>query len=181
MLQGHSVRLPSAQREQPAFSSPPHMETSKQPTRPREQQMCCNKHCSTRSVCTQGSTWNAQQQSLVDCNSPIPGTWEGAMARALKGTNFVDSLSTLPSLTHISLNNYRKPQSFLAKAELMQRDASSYFLIGLCLWKKEEHQWSQSTRYKGKAKSMCTVDLMHCSGSNKINIYVETTLKQSSS
>lgn len=175
------MSLPSAQRAQLAFSSPPHMETSKQPTGPSQQQMCCNKHCSTHSVRTQGSTWNAWQQSLMDCNSPVPGTWQGAMARALKGTNFVDSLCPLPSLSHISLNNYRKPQSFLAKAWLMQRDASSCFLTGLCLWKKEEHQCSQNPRYKGKAKSMRVVDLMHCSGSNKINIYVGTTLMQSSS
>lgn len=39
----------------------------------------------------------------------------------------VDSLSTLPSLTHNSLNNYRKPQSFFVKAGLMQRKASKLF------------------------------------------------------
>lgn len=128
-----------------AFSSPPHMETSKQPTRPSQQQMCCNKHCSTRSVCTQGSTWNAQ---LMDSYSPVPG--KGATVRALEGTNFVDSLSTLPSFTHNSLNNYRKPQKFLSKGWPYTEMPQAIFLQAFAYGKKRSTNEARAQDAKGK-------------------------------
>lgn len=127
------------------------METSKQPTQPSQQQMCCNKHCSTRVVRAQGSTWNAWQQSLMDSNAPVPGTWQGAMARAFKGTNFVGSFSTLPALTHNSLNSSRKLQGFLVKADLMQREMpQAIFLQAFAYGKKRSMNKSRAQDAKGK-------------------------------
>lgn len=68
----------------------------------------------------------------------------------------------------------------------MQRGASSYFLADLCLQKTKKHNTKAPaklgpSRCKPQAECVRAVGLMLRPGPNKINIYVGTTLTQSSS
>lgn len=99
-----------------AFSSPPHMETSKQPTRPSQQQMCCNKHCSTRSVRTQGSTWNAQLMDSIP-QSQGKELQSEPWRELILWTHSLHS-QVLPTTLLTTTGSHK---SFLAKADLIQR------------------------------------------------------------